>query len=122
MRRIRAKNTRPELIVRKLLRELGYSSYRLHRKDLPGKPDIAYIGRRKAILIHGCFWHKHDCKRGQYRPKSNQDYWIPKLERNIQRDKENVRELTEMEWEVLVIWECEIANRVSLSIKLTQFL
>ena len=98
MRRIRAKNTRPELIVRKLPRDLGYPGYRLHRKDLPGKPDIAYIGRRKAILIHGCFWHKHDCKRGQHRPKSNQDYWIPKLERNIQRDNENVRELTEMEW------------------------
>ena len=122
MRRISSKNTRPELIVRRLLRDLGYPGYRLHRKDLPGKPDITYIGRRKAILIHGCFWHKHDCKRGQYWPKSNQDYWIPKLERNIQKDKENTQELTKTGWKVLVIWECETINRKLLSIKLALFL
>ena len=79
MRRIQGKNTGPEMVVRGLLRTLGYPGYRLHRKDLPGKPDIAYIGRRKVIVINGCFWHGHDCKKGSRRPKSNQDYWLKKM-------------------------------------------
>ena len=82
MRRIQGKNTGPEMVVRGLLRTLGYPGYRLHRKDLPGKPDIAYIGRRKVIVINGCFWHGHDCKKGSRRPKSNQDYWLKKIDRN----------------------------------------
>lgn len=82
MRRIRSKNTAPELAIRHVLRSLGYTGYRLHRKELPGKPDVAFIGMRKAILIHGCFWHCHECKEGLSRPKSNPAYWPPKIERN----------------------------------------
>ena len=86
---------------------MGYR-YRLHRKDLPGKPDLAFPGRRKVIFVHGCFWHQHACPRGARSPKSSRDYWIPKLKRNKQRDAENQSRLREMGWKVLVIWECEM--------------
>src|SRR5690242_17430109 len=86
MRRIRGTDTGPELAVRKLCRELGLKGYRIHRKDLPGKPDIAWVSRKIAVFIHGCFWHGHDCVEGARRPKSNRSYWLPKIERNQQRD------------------------------------
>lgn len=122
MRRIRDKNTKPELTVRHMLRELGYPGYRLHRKDLPGKPDVAYIGRRKVILIHGCFWHGHDCKSGMRQPKSNQDYWCAKVERNKQRDTINYNSLIDLGWKVLVVWECEIKQQAELFKRLGNFL
>lgn len=79
MRRIRSKDTKPELVVRKLVRSLGFTGYRLHRKDILGKPDLAWVGRKLAIYVHGCFWHGHDCKEGIRKPKSRVDYWLPKL-------------------------------------------
>jgi DNA mismatch endonuclease (patch repair protein) len=121
MSRIRSKDMAPEMIVRRIVYGMGYR-YRLHRKDLPGKPDLVFPCKRKIIFVHGCFWHQHiGCNDG-HMPKSNIAYWSPKFERNIQRDKKTVEELTKMGWCVLVIWECETANRDTLLIKLSQFL
>lgn len=122
MRRIRSKDTAPELAVRKLLRCLGYTGYRIHRKELPGKPDIAFVGRKKAIFIHGCFWHGHGCKEGLRRPKSNQGYWLPKIECNRTRDTEHQSELIRLGWSVLTIWECELLDTHRLSERLAVFL
>lgn len=122
MRRIRGKDTTPELAVRKLCRELGFTGYRIHRKELPGKPDLAWLGRKLAIFVHGCFWHAHDCSEGLRKPKSNLQYWIPKIERNQQRDVENIKNLRAAGWDVLIIWECEIGESTSLSQKILQFL
>ena len=107
MRAIRSKDTKPELIVRKGLRAAGLSGYRLHRKDLPGRPDIAFIGRKKAIFVHGCFWHGHDCREGNRRPQSKQDYWLPKITGNQVRDASHQQELARKGWDVLVVWDCE---------------
>lgn len=122
MRRIRSRDTRPELEVRKLLRSLGYKGYRLHRKDLPGKPDIAFLGRRKAILIHGCFWHGHSCKTGARKPITNSDYWVSKIDRNKQRDITNAKQLLMQGWSILTIWECELRNMEELSSKIISFM
>lgn len=122
MRRIHSKNTAPELATRQLLRELGFSGYRIHRKDLPGKPDVAFIGRKKAIFIHGCFWHGHDCKEGRRQPKSNQAYWLPKIDRNRQRDASHSAKLTQLGWYVLTVWECELRDPVALAGKLRAFM
>jgi DNA mismatch endonuclease (patch repair protein) len=122
MRKIRGINTVPELTVRRLCREIGFSGYRIHRKDLPGKPDLAWIGRKLAIFVHGCFWHGHDCAEGIRKPKTNQDYWIPKITRNQQRDAENITALRTANWDVFVIWECEIKKRDLLLKKLQQIL
>ncbi len=122
MRRIQGKNTRPEMVVRALLRALGHPGYRLHRGALPGKPDIAYIGRRKAIIINGCFWHGHDCKKGSRRPNTNQAYWIPKIKRNQDRDLINKAALAELGWNYLVVWECELRDVGKLSTRLREFL
>ena len=122
MRQIRGKNTAPELAIRKLCRETGFTGYRIHRKDLPGKPDLAWVGRKLAIFVHGCFWHGHDCAEGIRKPKSNRDYWIPKIERNQQRDIENIAGLRTAGWNVLVIWECEINEQGRVSRTLQQFL
>jgi DNA mismatch endonuclease, patch repair protein len=109
MRKIRSKDTKPEVRVRKLLFRLGYR-FRLHRKDLPGKPDIVFPGRKKVIFIHGCFWHQHrDCRAGRL-PGSRQEYWIPKLKNNISRDQKHMVELQKLGWKVLVIWECQAAK------------
>lgn len=122
MRRIRSKNTGPELVVRQLLRGLGFTGYRIHRKDLPGKPDVAFISRKKAIFIHGCFWHGHGCKEGRREPKSNRDYWLPKIERNRQRDAAHLSGFARLGWSVLTIWECELGEPIALSAKLVAFL
>ncbi len=122
MRQIRGKDTAPELAVRKYCRELGFADYRIHRKDLPGKPDLAWIGRKLAIFVHGCFWHGHDCVEGIRKPKSNRDYWIPKIERNRQRDIENIAPLKAIGWKVLVVWECEISEKNFFINKLNKFL
>jgi DNA mismatch endonuclease (patch repair protein) len=109
MRKIRSKDTKPEVRLRKLLFRLGYR-FRLHRKDLPGKPDIVFPGRKKVIFIHGCFWHQHrDCREGRL-PGSRQEYWIPKLKNNISRDQKHVVDLQNLGWKVLVIWECQAAK------------
>jgi len=120
MRHIRSKNTVPELAVRKLVYSLGYR-YRLHSKKLPGHPDLVFGSRKKAIFVHGCFWHAHTCSKGQP-PKSRLDYWIPKLENNKKRDEKNVKKLEEMGWKVYVVWQCEIKNIKNLELELISFL
>ena len=121
MRRVKSRDTTPELAVRAALRGLGYTGYRLQRKDLPGKPDIAFIGRRKAIFVHGCFWHDHSCKRGDRRPKQNADYWLAKISRNKARDSANLDALAERGWRVLTIWECETKSPETLRQRLMAF-
>ena len=109
MARIRSKNMKPEMVVRSAAHRLGYR-FRLHRQDLPGKPDLVFPSRRAVIFVHGCFWHLHrGCREGRI-PDSRQDYWRPKLTGNVKRDKQNRKKLVEMGWRVLTIWECEIAD------------
>ena len=121
MARIRSKNTKPEQIVRKVTYALGYR-YRLHCKDVPGKPDLSFKGRKKAIFVNGCFWHVHKgCKRGNI-PKSNTEYWLKKLKRNVERDKLNIGTLKNNGWDVLVVWECETKDLDLLSNKIIEFL
>ncbi|WP_116087765.1 very short patch repair endonuclease [Tropicimonas sp. IMCC34011] len=105
MQSVKQKDTAPEMVVRRLLHAAGYR-YRLHRKDMPGRPDIVFGGRRKVIFVHGCFWHAHGCSKGQA-PKSKLNYWGPKLAQNAERDARNVRSLEEAGWQVLTVWECE---------------
>lgn len=120
MRAIRSKGMRPEMAVRSLVHRLGYR-FRLHRSDLPGKPDLVFPSRRKVIFVHGCFWHSHECKIAHV-PKSNKSYWGPKLERNKARDLQNVETLKANGWKVLVIWECKTRNERGLSGQLRRFL
>lgn len=120
MSRIGSKNTAPELVVRGLLHALGYR-FRLHRKDLPGTPDIVLPKLRKAIFVHGCFWHAHGCRIGQP-PKSNPEFWQPKLARNKARDAEKSEALRDAGWDVLTLWQCEIKERTTLQAKLISFL
>jgi DNA mismatch endonuclease (patch repair protein) len=106
MSAIRYKNTKPEIVVRKLLCEMGLR-YRLHRKDLPGKPDIVMPGRRTAIFVHGCFFHMHKCRYGRVVPATNAEFWQAKRSGNSARDRRNTRQLRKLGWNVLTIWECE---------------
>lgn len=122
MRLVKSQDTRPEVIVRKICCDLGHRGYRLHRKDLPGKPDIAFVGRKVAVFVHGCFWHGHDCSGHVRLPKSKQDYWLPKIERNRARDAENLAVLTGNGWRVLIVWECETKMVDELTKKLAAFL
>jgi DNA mismatch endonuclease (patch repair protein) len=117
MRRVKSRDTTPEMLVRKLLTELGVR-YRLHRADLPGKPDIVMAGRRLAILIHGCFWHGHDCARGARVPKQNTDYWLAKVGRNRARDADSLARLNTLGWRVETVWECEMKDRAALKRRL----
>ncbi|MEA1086425.1 DNA mismatch endonuclease Vsr [Sphingomonas sp. CD22] len=121
MRRVCGKNTRPEMMVRGLAHRLGYR-FRLHRRDLPGSPDLVFPARRAVIFVHGCFWHQHDCPRGARRPSSNASYWHPKLARNVERDGEVRQRLENEGWRVLAIWECEMRDSEQLSRRLTGFL
>lgn len=121
MRAVKSRDTSPELAVRALLR--GFApGYRLHRKDVPGNPDIAYLGRKQAIFVHGCFWHGHDCARGARAPKANADYWRAKIARNRARDETHRVRLTEEGWRALTVWECELKDRAALEKKLRDFL
>ena len=124
MRRIKSKNTKPETVVRSLVHRLGYR-YRLHRLDLPGKPDLVFSPRRKIIFVHGCFWHGHedpDCADGRRQPKSNLDYWLPKLARNKERDQVQAAEIETLGWAVMIVWECETRDRPGLTARLRAFL
>ena len=121
MRRICARDTKPELIVRKLVHGMGYR-YRLHRADLPGKPDLVFPARRKVIFVHGCFWHRHHCRAGKIVPRVNVSYWLPKLERNKTRDQTNLAKLHESGWDSMIIWECQIRDVEYLKEKVKQFL
>jgi DNA mismatch endonuclease (patch repair protein) len=120
MARIGGKNTAPELIVRRLLHGAGYR-FRLHRKDLPGTPDIVLPSRRAAIFVHGCFWHAHGCKIGRA-PKSKLDYWLPKLTENKRRDEVKQAALEALEWRVLTVWQCEARNPLGVADILSVFL
>ncbi|WP_454859354.1 very short patch repair endonuclease [Rhizobium binxianense] len=123
MRRIRSKDTKPELLVRRMVYAMGYR-YRVHRKDLAGKPDLAFIGKRKAIFVHGCFWHGHEaveCRDGRA-PKSNEWYWNPKLARNKARDLAHQETLHAAGWDVLTIWDCETKDEEALRQRLADFL
>jgi DNA mismatch endonuclease (patch repair protein) len=123
MRHIRSKGMEPELRVRSLVHRLGYR-YRLHDKNLPGKPDLVFRSSHKVIMVHGCFWHQHGsaaCKITR-KPKSNTGYWTPKLRRNIARDLENAKALAREGWKVLTVWECELGNDSALTKRLVRFL
>ena len=120
MRAVRGRDTSTERSVRRLVHGLGYR-YRLHRKDLPGRPDLAFPGRKKAIFVHGCFWHAHGCEKGQP-PKSRLDYWLPKLERNRERDAENLDRLASIGWSALTLWQCEIRDIETLAARIGIFL
>jgi len=121
MRAVKSKNTSPEITVRRLLHAQGYR-YRLHADELPGKPDIVFRPRKKAIFVHGCFWHGHDCRRGARVPNTNQDYWVAKIQRNVERDKVHRAALDSLGWSVLVIWECETKDLEALKKRLTEFM
>lgn len=121
MRAVPTKDTTPERAVRSLLTRNGYR-YRLHRKDLPGTPDIVFMGRRKAIFVNGCFWHGHaGCTKGRP-PRSRPEYWIPKIARNIENDQRNLVELAKLGWRVLTVWQCELRQSLLLEKKLIKFL
>lgn len=123
MSHIRGKNTSPERAVRSLVHALGYR-YRLHKKSLPGSPDLVFPSRRKVIFVHGCFWHRHrDCRRASL-PASNQDYWTKKFERNVERDAAAIEALPHLGWETLILWQCELKteDRPRLTAKIVGFL
>lgn len=121
MRRIKGTGTTPEMVVRRLVHSMGYR-YRLHRKNLPGKPDLVFGPRRKVIFVHGCFWHQHSgCRAGRL-PASNTSYWHPKFERNVRRDVQARSDLERDGWSVLVIWDCETKDVEGLGARLRSFL
>jgi DNA mismatch endonuclease (patch repair protein) len=121
MARVKGRDTAPELAVRRLLWRLG-ARYRLHRRDLPGKPDIVLARRRLAVFVHGCFWHGHDCARGARVPKANQDYWVGKVARNRARDIDAQARLASMGWRVAVVWECELKDAAGLERRMAALL
>ena len=121
MRAVKSRNTQPEMTVRRLVHSMGYR-YRLHRKDLPGKPDLVFGPRLKVIFVHGCFWHGHDCPRGSREPKTNRDYWIPKIAKTRERDKTTMERLRKMDWKALVIWECETKDAERLGKRVRAYL
>lgn len=123
MRRVRAKNTKPELLVRRVIRQMGYR-FSLHKSGLPGKPDIVLATNKKAIFVHGCFWHRHEARtcRLARLPKSRLDFWLPKLEANRLRDKRKQKALRSEGWKFLVVWECQLSDKERLENKLRRFL
>lgn len=116
MRKIRARDTTPERVVRSVLHRMGYR-FRLHRMDLPGSPDIVLLKLKRAIFVNGCFWHQHSCPLGK-KPKSNLSYWLPKLKHNQRRDVRNRSRLWRLGWHVITVWECQAADVVTLEARL----
>jgi DNA mismatch endonuclease (patch repair protein) len=121
MQAVKSANTTPEIQVRKLLASEGFR-FRLHRKDLPGVPDVVLPGRKKVIFVHGCFWHSHSCRRGKRTPKENSVYWIEKRSKNALRDARNIRLLSDMGWQTEIVWECELSDIASVRDRLLRFL
>lgn len=118
---VRAKNTKPELVVRRLTHRLGYR-YRLHRRDLPGTPDLVFASKRKVIFVHGCFWHRHvGCSLARI-PKSRSEFWLAKLTANAQRDIEHQVALSALGWSILTIWECELRDIALVEARIVSFL
>ena len=123
MRQIKSKGMKPEMAVRRIVHSMGFR-FRLHRMDLPGNPDLVFAGRHKAIFVHGCFWHQHPgggC-RLVHAPRSNADYWQPKLARNVARDIEVQRALSNMGWQLMIVWECELRDQEGLANRIYNFL
>ena len=120
MSSVGTKNTGPELLLRRLLHRSGYR-YRLHPESLPGKPDISFPSRRKAIFVHGCFWHGHDCAKGRL-PKSRTDYWAPKLKANKKRDDKHTARLADLGWSSMVVWQCELRDPETVVERVKKFL
>jgi DNA mismatch endonuclease (patch repair protein) len=118
---VRAKDTKPELMVRRFVHGMGYR-YRLHRRDLPGTPDMVFPGRGKVIFVHGCFWHRHARCALARLPKSRGDFWLPKLTANAERDARNGRALRQLGWGVLTIWECQLRDTAALANRIRRFL
>jgi DNA mismatch endonuclease (patch repair protein) len=121
MRAVKGFDTAPEMTVRRLLHGMGYR-YRLHRKDLPGSPDLVFPGVRKVVFVHGCYWHGHDCRRGARVPVHNREYWIRKIARNKDRDRNASRLLKALGWRSFVVWECQMRDAASLKRRLVRFL
>ena len=121
MRRIRAKNTAPELTVRRIVHAMGFR-YRLHVPQLPGKPDLVFTRLKKIVEVRGCFWHQHEGCFDSHMPKSRLDYWRPKLQRNQQRDRENLRALRSAGYRILIVWDCETRGHARLKARLKKFL
>lgn len=117
----KSKGTKPELVLRRLLHALGYR-FRLHRRILPGTPDLVFPGRRAAIQVHGCFWHQHEGCPKAHLPRTRQDYWFPKLRRNVERDKDSAARLEAMGWRTLTVWECELAHPAAAVARAADFL
>jgi DNA mismatch endonuclease (patch repair protein) len=121
MSRVRGKDTKPELKIRRLVWSLGYR-YRLHSKKLPGRPDLVFPSRKKVIFIHGCFWHQHENCRQYRMPRSKLDFWLPKLEGNKKRDAVNLQKLCETGWHSLIVWECQIKDEKEIAKRIIDFL
>ena len=117
----RGKDTKPEIIVRKLIYSLGYR-YRLHRRDLPGCPDIVFGPRKKVIFVNGCYWHRHSCKKGRSIPETRKKFWQTKLQGNKERDLQNRRKLTKLGWKTLTVWECQIKDFEKVTARIINFL
>ena len=121
MRAVKSRDTKPEMVVRSLAHRLGFR-FRLHRRSLPGCPDLVFVARRKAIFVNGCFWHGHDCKRGARMPKANAPYWRAKIAGNMRRDAEARAALAAAGWDALTVWECETRDGDALRGRLAAFL
>lgn len=121
MGRVRSKHSSPEMVVRRLLHRAGYR-YRLHRKGLPGTPDLVFPGRKKVIFVNGCFWHRHEGCALARLPKSRLDFWLPKLEGNRLRDLTNQTKLESMGWKTMTVWECDVKDPDGLLVRVTAFL
>ena len=121
MASIKGRDTAPELFVRRVATKLGFR-YRLHKRDLPGTPDLAFTRLQKAIFVNGCFWHAHKCQQGRRIPQSHREYWVRKRRRNAARDRSVIRKLVLLGWDVLVLWECELISESTVADRLATFL
>ena len=120
MSRVRGKDTKPEMLVRRLAHSLGYR-FRLHRRDLPGSPDLVFPNRKKVIFVHGCYWHRHDCRKATT-PKSNVEFWQKKFDDNVMRDQKNLDDLASRGWDAMVVWQCQTQQTDDLVDRLVDFL
>ena len=121
MRAVKSRDTKPEKVVRQMSHTMGYR-FRLHRRDLPGTPDLVFPSRRKVIFVHGCFWHGHKCRKGKQPPKTNAAFWEMKIAGNVRRDSQQLRRLKKAGWLSLIVWECEIRKPARLTSRLRRFL
>ena len=121
MAAVHSKNTRPEMLVRKIVHRLGYR-YRLHSAKLPGRPDLVFAGRQKVVFVHGCFWHRHPGCRYASSPKTRIDFWESKFQANVARDERTNRELEQAGWKVFTVWQCELKEPEKLAVRLDEFL